>query len=78
MRREFPAHPLWTDPVFARDDHQTFTKDVELSLLEVEEPEEVQIRKTLPATSRGGVRKRVSVSTPSTPDSTIYSRAALS
>ena len=34
---------------FARDNYQTFTEDVELSLLEVEEPEEVQIRKSLPA-----------------------------
>jgi hypothetical protein len=41
MRREFPTHPIWTDPVFRRDDHQAFTRDVE--------PEEVQIRKTLPA-----------------------------
>jgi hypothetical protein len=39
MRREFPAHPLWTDSVLAWDDYQTFAKDVELSLLEVEEPE---------------------------------------
>jgi hypothetical protein len=49
MRQEFPAHPIWTDPVFRRDDYQAFAKDVELVLLDVEEPEEVQIRKTLPA-----------------------------
>jgi hypothetical protein len=49
MRRKFPTHPLWADPVFAPDDYQMFTKDVELSLLEIEEPEEIQIRKTLPA-----------------------------
>lgn len=49
MRREFPTHPLWANPVFAPDDYQMFTKDVELSLLEIEEPEEIQIRKTLPA-----------------------------
>jgi len=49
MRREFPSHPIWTDPVFERDDYRVFTKDVELSLLDVEEPKEVQIRKTLPA-----------------------------
>jgi hypothetical protein len=49
MRREFPDHPLWTDPVFERDDYRAFMQDVELSLLEVEEPEEVRIRKTLPA-----------------------------
>src|SRR5436305_1690713 len=45
MRREFPAHPLWADPVFERDDYRAFAEDVELSLLDVEEPEELQIRK---------------------------------
>ncbi|KAK7178036.1 hypothetical protein PSPO01_15915 [Paraphaeosphaeria sporulosa] len=49
MRQEFPAHPIWADPIFARADYLAFAKDVELSLLDVEEPEEVQIRKTLPA-----------------------------
>ena len=42
------THPLWTDSVFERDDYQAFAQDVELSLLEVEELEEVRI-KTLPA-----------------------------
>ena len=49
MRREFPAHPIWTDPIFARDDYLAFAKDVELTLMDIEEPEEIQIRKTLPA-----------------------------
>jgi len=49
MRREFPAHPIWADPIFARDDYLAFAKDVELSLLDVEKPEEIQIRKALPA-----------------------------
>ena len=49
MRREFPAHPLWADPLFGRDDYRAYEKDVELSLLDVEEPEELRIRKTLPA-----------------------------
>jgi len=76
MRREFPNHLIWADPIFARDDYLAFTKDVELSLLDVEEPEEIQIRKALPAiaerlsmlhqslgTSTNGVRKRGSDST---------------
>jgi Centromere DNA-binding protein complex CBF3 subunit, domain 2/Transcriptional activator of glycolytic enzymes len=49
MRREFPDHPIWTDPIFARGDYLAFAKDVELSLMEVEEPEEVRVRKALPA-----------------------------
>ena len=49
MRQEFPDHPIWADPIFARDDYAAFAKDVKLSLLDVEEPEEIQIRKTLPA-----------------------------
>jgi len=48
MRREFPAHPIWADPIFARDDYLAFAKGVELSLLDVEKPEEIQIRKALP------------------------------
>jgi len=40
---------LVEDPVFGRDNYQAFAKDVELALLDVEELEEVQIRKTLPA-----------------------------
>jgi hypothetical protein len=49
VRREFPDYPLWTESVFERDDYLAFTQDVELSLLEVGEPEEIQIRRTLPA-----------------------------
>jgi len=49
MKQEMPDHPILNDPLFARDDYAAFAKDVELSLLDVEEPEEVQIRKTLPA-----------------------------
>ncbi len=49
MRQEFPDHLIWADPIFARDDYAAFAKDVELSLLDVEEPEEIQIWKTLPA-----------------------------
>jgi hypothetical protein len=49
MRREFLDHLLWTDPVFERDDYRALAQDVELSLLEAEESEEVRIKKTLPA-----------------------------
>ena len=49
MRQEFPDHLIWADPIFARDDYAAFMKDVKLSLLDVEEPKEIQIWKTLPA-----------------------------
>ena len=52
MKQEFPAHPIWTDTIFARDDYLAFAKDVELLLLDVEELEEVWIRKTLPAIAK--------------------------
>jgi hypothetical protein len=48
MRREFPDHPFWTDSVCKQDDYRALTQDVELFLLEIEEPEEVRIKKTLP------------------------------
>ena len=41
MKQEFPVHPLWTDLIFKQDDYQVFAKDVKLSLLEIEESEEV-------------------------------------
>lgn len=53
MKQEFPPHPIWTDPVFAQANCQAFARDVKLSLLGVDEPEEVQIGKTLPATPNG-------------------------
>ena len=34
--------------MFERDDYRAFTQDVELSLLDVDEREEIQIKKTLP------------------------------
>ena len=44
-----PRPPDLDRSCFRRDDYQAFAKGVELALLDVEEPEEVQIRKTLPA-----------------------------
>ncbi len=43
-RREFPAHSLWKDSLFVRDDYLTFANEVELSLLNVEESDELRIR----------------------------------
>lgn len=48
LRREFPEHPLWNHPVFVRQDYQEFAREVELSAMNVEEPEEIQIRKVVP------------------------------
>ena len=47
MRREFPDHPIWADAVFEQDDYLAFAQDAELSLLGVDETEEIQIKKTL-------------------------------
>ena len=49
LRAEFPEHPLWSDPIFVRQDYLEFAEQVRVSLLDVEEPEEIQIRKTMPA-----------------------------
>jgi hypothetical protein len=49
MRKEFPNHPMWSDPLFVREDYQRFAAEVELSLSNIEEPEEIQIKKTVPA-----------------------------
>lgn len=47
-RREFSAHPLWKDSLFVRDDYLTFANEVELSLLNVEKPDELRIRSVVP------------------------------
>lgn len=41
MRRELPDHPMWTNPVFVREDYQQFAREVEASLENLEEPEEI-------------------------------------
>jgi Centromere DNA-binding protein complex CBF3 subunit, domain 2 len=48
MRWEFPDHPIQADAIFEQDDYRAFAQDVELSLLDVDETEEIQIKKTLP------------------------------
>jgi hypothetical protein len=48
MRQTFPSHPIWTDPIFAREDYLAFVQELELSIQITEEPEEIRIRKTLP------------------------------
>jgi hypothetical protein len=49
LRDLFPTHPIWTDPVFVREDYQEFAVQVKSCLSNIETPEEIQIRQTLPA-----------------------------
>jgi hypothetical protein len=51
FREQFPSHPIWSDPIFMREDYQAFAAEVKQSMQEVEEPEEVQLRRALPALS---------------------------
>ncbi|KAH8430197.1 uncharacterized protein LDX57_013066 [Aspergillus melleus] len=47
---KFPSHPIWTDPIFHRDDFKAFRRQLEQSLSQdTGEPEEVQIRRAVPA-----------------------------
>jgi Centromere DNA-binding protein complex CBF3 subunit, domain 2/Transcriptional activator of glycolytic enzymes len=48
LRREFPEHPIWQDPIFVRDDYRGFAEDVERSLLETDEPEAIRLRRIVP------------------------------
>ena len=48
LRREFPQHPLWKHEIFAREDYKRFAQDVEDSLNDIEEPEEVRLRTAVP------------------------------
>lgn len=49
LRREFPQHPIWADPVFVRDDYKRFAEEVLESLNTCEEPEAVLVRRAMPA-----------------------------
>jgi Centromere DNA-binding protein complex CBF3 subunit, domain 2/Transcriptional activator of glycolytic enzymes len=48
FRKEFPSHPLWHDPLFVREDYLTFAQEVEASLGDIEEPEEIRLRQIVP------------------------------
>ena len=48
LHQEFPQHPVWQSPIFIQDDYTQFAQKVEQSLLEVEEPDEVQLHKIVP------------------------------
>lgn len=47
--QEFPGHPIWSHSLFARDDYLCFSQLVRDSLIDVEEPQDVQLRRTVPA-----------------------------
>ena len=49
LRREFPHHPLWEDPLFVRPDYREFAGEVARSLEDLEEPEEIRLRRAIPA-----------------------------
>ena len=48
LRREFPAHPMWEDALFGRDDYLRFAEEVKLSLTDLEEPDEIRLRRIVP------------------------------
>lgn len=48
MRREIPEQPLWHDRLFARSDYRQSAREVELSLINVEAPDEVRLRDAMP------------------------------
>jgi hypothetical protein len=47
---KFPSHPIWNDPIFHRNDYQLFRQQLERSIAQdAEQPEEAQIRRSVPA-----------------------------
>ena len=47
-RRGFPEHSMWRDRLFARSDYRHFAREVELSLIDNEAPDEVRLRNAMP------------------------------
>lgn len=48
LRREFPHHPMWKDSLFVREDYLRFSIEVENSLVDVTEPDELRIQRIVP------------------------------
>jgi Transcriptional activator of glycolytic enzymes/Centromere DNA-binding protein complex CBF3 subunit, domain 2 len=48
FRKRFPSHPLWNDPLFVQEDYLTFAQEVEVSLINIEEPDEIRLRQVVP------------------------------
>lgn len=48
FRKEFPSHPIWNDPIFVREDYLAFAQEVEASLVDTEEPDEIRLRRIVP------------------------------
>ncbi|EAS32210.3 uncharacterized protein CIMG_13776 [Coccidioides immitis RS] len=44
----FPGHPLWTSPVFMREDYRQFAEAVRVANTHKEEPYEMQLQQTVP------------------------------
>ena len=49
LRKEFPRHPLWTDPLFDGDQYRRFAGRVEDSLANVVTPDELKMQQFWPA-----------------------------
>jgi centromere DNA-binding complex CBF3 subunit-like protein len=49
LRRLFPDHPIWKADVFASEAYQTFATKVAAACEVGEEPEDLQLKKVLPA-----------------------------
>jgi hypothetical protein len=49
LRRQFPLHPLWTEPLFNCEEYRRFAARVESSLAHVVTPDELTMQKYWPA-----------------------------
>src|SRR4030095_9570529 len=49
LRKEFPRHPLWKDPLFNGEEYRRFAVQVEDSLANVVTPDELKMQQLWPA-----------------------------
>src|SRR5436305_11011395 len=49
LRKEFPHHPLWKDPLFDGEEYRRFARRVEDSLVNVVTPDELKMQQFWPA-----------------------------
>ncbi len=61
---EYPSHPIWNDPIFHCDDYRAFRQQLEHSLAQdAKQPEEVQVRRTIPVVADQSSQLRQTVLT---------------
>ncbi|OJD18721.1 hypothetical protein AJ78_01258 [Emergomyces pasteurianus Ep9510] len=59
LQREFPDHPLWSDPLFVREDYKAYAIEVARAVETVVKPQEIQIQRDMIADQLQNIRQEM-------------------